>query len=284
MDRALAIDPEDLVKRANDLDPLPPSAGQLAGMLTGEDWDPKEVEQVIRFDEVLTARVLRAANSAAAGSQETVVSVSAAVLRLGAGTVLGLAVSDGVKSVRNSAAPAYGLSEGELWRHSVCAALASDLLRRHCSRQIPAETFAAALLHDVGKLLIARHVPEGALGTIRWGREQGLSDADAESRVLHFSHATLGGVVASSWKLPPRIVRAIATHHEPPGPSTDVGVLAVQMADAVSKAVTAGLSGESVAKNDPIPVRKALDMQPRDYGQLCVEANAQLAEVMQWYE
>ena len=55
-----------------------------------------------------------------------------------------------------SAIPAYSLPEGALWRHSVAAAVAVDAMQSCQRTPVPSETFTAALLHDVGKLVMGR--------------------------------------------------------------------------------------------------------------------------------
>ena len=75
--------------------------------------------------------------------------------------------------------PQYGLSEGDLWRHSVAASLAAELLTQRAPRRPPAETATAALLHDLGKLVMARFLDRGLLGQLQDAQDGGLNRLEA---------------------------------------------------------------------------------------------------------
>jgi HD-like signal output (HDOD) protein len=114
------------------------------------------------------------------------------------------------------ALPEYGLTEGALWRHSVAAALAAESAQPFCRASLPAETHAAALLHDVGKLVMARFLSPEILRILADAREKGgLSSLRAEAELLCVHHGELGGIIAQHWNLSDRIVTGIMYHHMP---------------------------------------------------------------------
>ena len=131
------IDIKALTRAANDIEALPQSVTRLAALTAGDRWTLQDVEEVVRLDQALTLRLLRAANSAASASAVPIVTVRDAVVRLGIKTLLSLATAVGVQKRLKQGVPEFGLSEGELWRHSVAAALAAESAQGFCEVSLP---------------------------------------------------------------------------------------------------------------------------------------------------
>jgi putative nucleotidyltransferase with HDIG domain len=237
---AVALDPQALVREAANLAPLPRAAVRLITLLGGDEWKPQEVLDVVRLDPVLTGKVLGAANSARAAAQDAILDLGEAVRRTGPRAVVGLALAAGVKGRMWPGLPHLGLAEGELWRHSVATLFAAEAAGAHLGTASSTAAVTAALLHDVGKVLLARFLDPETLDYLRLALlDEKRSAREAEREVLAFTHAELGALVAAHWGLPEDIVGAIRHHHEP-GEAPAAGradALAVQLADAVAKDV-----------------------------------------------
>ena len=79
-----------------------------------------------------------------------------------------------------------------------------------------AETaFTAGLLHDMGKLILVGNVPEMYSTAHRLQQTKRIEQTEAEKTILSASHAELGASLLGSWRLPLRIVEAVAWHHKP---------------------------------------------------------------------
>jgi HD-like signal output (HDOD) protein len=213
----LNIDLDDLIANANQLAPLPASTVRLAGLISRHDYELHDVSEIIGFDQALTLKLLRAANSASEAVSARITTVEDAVFRLGAAQVLTLCVAGSVGPIAQGAIPGYGLAEGALWRHSVAAALASEALACACRTPIPPETFTAALLHDIGKLVMGRFLNTEILEWLQRARGSGATPLEAEAQVLQMHHGELGGIIAQHWGLPMSIVHGIVYHHQPEG-------------------------------------------------------------------
>ena len=234
-----------LIEAAYDLEPLSETVAGLASILGNDNWQMRHVEEVISLDQALTARLLRFSNSAAVASRSPIARVKDAVVRLGTGSVLSIAMASGVQSQMSVAVPEYGLNEGQLWRHSVAAALAAELIPIVLRVRVPFESFTAALLHDIGKLLLARFLEPDLLRFLEKARKAGgASSLMAEIEILGVHHAELGGLIAEHWRLPPRLVKGIA-HHHAPLEGRDRVCDVVHVANFVAKRVgTGGEAGE----------------------------------------
>jgi HD-like signal output (HDOD) protein len=277
------IDLTQLIEQANELAPLPASTVRLAGLIGNPDCHLDDVTELIVFDQALTLKLLRAANSAASASLVRVANVREAVTRMGTAQVLALAVAAGAKRFLQTRLPEYDLDEGVLWRHSVAAAVAAETMQACGSVESPPETFTAALLHDVGKLVMARFLSPEILGFIRRAREvDHLGQLETESLLLGANHAELGGLIAQHWNLPPRVVQGIIYHHNP-GEGQDVICDLTYLANQLAKRIEAGLDGRYFDLSILPEVAQRLALTPKTLDNLCPIAAARYTQVSRRY-
>lgn len=205
-----------LLRQADALEPLPATASRLVSLLSQTEWMIRDVEEVVRLDLGLTARVLRFANSAWTAHLPSVSTVRDALMRIGVGTTLSLAIAEGVRPRLLRPLPAFDLQPGRLWQHAVASALATEIVSKRARSPIPPETVTASLLHDVGKVVLDEAMDDATLTALRTAWTSGtLSRIDAERQVLGMDHGELGGYVARHWGLPERVAAAITHHHAP---------------------------------------------------------------------
>ncbi len=207
---------DDLIDEAGTMEPLPASVVRLASVINSPKVDLNEVADIVSYDQALTLRLLRAVNSAAVSGGTRVTRAVEAVFRLGTARIVALAVAASVRNSFQRDVSAYGLAEGRLWLHSVATAAVAEVMCEKSRVELPQETFTAALLHDVGKLIMGRHMSREDLQWIhRAQTEGGLSTLDAERQILNVHHGELGGIAAQHWNLPERVVIGIIHHHTP---------------------------------------------------------------------
>jgi len=277
------IDLQALTRSANTLEALPASVTRLASIAAKDSWNVREVEEVVSLDQALSFRLLRMANSAASASLMPIVTVRDAVVRLGIGSLLSLATATSVQKKLNSAIPEYGLSEGELWRHSVAAAIAAESAPAFSDTELPPETYSAALLHDIGKLILARQLDPDVLKVLAAGRQEGhLSTLKAETEILGVHHGELGGLIAQHWNLPPRLVTGII-HHHTPNDANDIVADVVHVADLVAKHVGAGHWGDADDRQVNPGSLTRLKMDERGFEALCKHVGKRLDQVLSQY-
>lgn len=270
-------DPARLLERSRTLEPLPASAAALASLLNQDEWMIRQVEEVVRGDLGLTSRVLRYANSAWSAHLPTVATLRDAILRLGVGTVLSLAVADSVRPRLMQALPSFDLQPGRLWQHAVASAFAAELVMRRTPVEVRPEAVTGALLHDVGKVLLDEDLDGPRLAILReaWLR-QARPRLEAERDVMGIDHATLGSLVVEHWGLPATVARAVRHHHTPSDDPTPTGDT-VHLANGLAK--LAGF-GPLLAELDGPVERDALARLSLDASDIHVLCSA-LAERMQ---
>ncbi|MEY2410156.1 MAG: hypothetical protein QOF48_2826, partial [Verrucomicrobiota bacterium] len=138
--------------------PAPPRLVlELLLRLSQPNVDSTKVVRAIRQDPALIEKLLALCNSAYFAAATSTSDLQEAVTRLGFKQIYELVAV--VHGARTLMAPqrGYGLEEGKLWRHSITAAIAAQLAARPAG--VDENTaFTAALLHDVGKIVLNRHL------------------------------------------------------------------------------------------------------------------------------
>jgi len=207
-----------LTKLANDLDPLPQTVVRLNTLFATDDYDMKDVIQTINLDPTLAANVLRLANSAAIGTVKTS-SLLEAATRLGAGTVRSLAMISTAKPQKDSDLSCFGLTPDSYWEHCVRVLCFAEVLLIRIDRSLLDRSFrddftSAALLHDFGKLILAKYIKPQQL-TMFQQQPAELPPTERELSAFDIDHPEVGAVVCERWNLRKEMAKAIQYHHKP---------------------------------------------------------------------
>ena len=241
------IDVTELAKTANALPPLSATTSRIVNILSDPMFDVRILVRTIGMDPSLSAALLQSANSAAQGASREVANVRDAVVRLGAGTVVAMAVAAAAKPDARLDLSAFGMTQRQFWRHCVASlAAAEELQARQIARFGPGFC-TAALLHDYGKMILSEHVTPERLQAIKAFHESqpGRSNVDAEIEILGIDHALAGGMVIHHWNLPDDIASAIENHHCPVEWSADLTngvILANEIANEIDGGNDSGLT------------------------------------------
>jgi putative nucleotidyltransferase with HDIG domain len=193
---------------------MPTTAAKLMPLLRDPDSSLARIEDIIKYDPGLTANLLKLTNSAYFGLPSRISSVRQAILVLGRRRLLQLATTICLSGLMAKSVPGYDLPQGGLWRHSIAVAVAADQLVRHLKIPQGDEAFTAALLHDIGKLVLGAYVRED-LPSIQQMVAKGISFDVAEYMVLGTNHAEIGARILESWSMPSELVHAVGWHHDP---------------------------------------------------------------------
>jgi putative nucleotidyltransferase with HDIG domain len=277
------INLDELLYRARKLPAFTETTVRLAQIVSNQGYDVDDVASCVKYDQPLTLKLLSAANSAAYASEDPVGTVYEAVLRLGSSQVLTIAVSREVRSTFQVAFPAYRLEEGELWKHSVATALAGEIAPCYCDLASSPEVFTAALLHDVGKLVMGHFIDNSTFRAISELRvSERLSCIEAEYRVLGISHASLGAYIAENWNLPKSIVDGILYHHDPALGGKDICYL-VFLANCVAHRILKASYPNSSACELPRETANYMGVTPKRLDKFCEMAASRFDKFCRLY-
>lgn len=204
-----------------------------------------EIARVLSADQSLTAKVLKLANSPYYGRSSSVKTLHEAVMVLGFREVRSLVIATSAHEMYTSERD--NVSATKLWRHSLSSAIAARQIAKHIVYPAPDEAYVAALLHDVGKLVMLQQVPEWYLKIISEVEKRGCSFRSIEKRILRFDHCDIASVLLGEWSFPDEIIRAASKHHDPPSFRRDGVVPAahiLNVANYMAKNLNVGFEDE----------------------------------------
>lgn len=194
--------------------PTPPMiALQIIRLTADPDCDLADAVTLIELDPVLGAKVLQAANSSMYGLRQPAKSVARAVSVLGLKAVRGLVLGLSLPSLVGHGKPDPYLDQ--MWMRSVSGAVYARELAVREGRS-PDDDFAAALLRDLGVLVMRRYFGEAWDGHLaRNERRLVREPCDAELESFGIDHADVGAELLHRWKVPGDLAEPVRHHHHP---------------------------------------------------------------------
>lgn len=270
--------PKDILEGIKHLDPLPVTARRLSAMLGGNNANVQEVAKVVEYDPAVAANIIRVANSAAYAGRYPIEKVRDAVVRLGTANLLTIILGEYLKVFR-TAAPLYDLTENDLYLHSAATALVMKAIVKESPCGLPASAPLAALLHDIGKLIMVRFLKADVSAMQAVCREKGITFVEAEQEMFGCDHAEVGAAIARSWDFPEEIVYAIEFHHQVIPGGRGLLLDAVMLANYASKSMGIGLGAEGMNLSlDYAGSRERLGLSVEAFERVCMEATFWMAE------
>lgn len=213
---------ETILNRLAKVSALPTAAMEVFTLANSADASMSEIVRKISHDPGLTATILRLANSAMFGGARQTGSVQDAALRLGTRQLGNLALAAALDPLSRVPIRGYGMAPGELLTRALATAIGVEEVARELHAVLAPHAFTAAMLCDVGKLVLGTFVEIDSAPIHEHAFEKGLSFDAAEREVLGIDHAEVGALLLTQWGLPECLSEVVLWHHRPdecPNPS-----------------------------------------------------------------
>lgn len=240
-----------ILSKAHSVPTLPATVLRVMQMVEDPLCSAAELAQVIQADPAMALKVLKLANSAYYGFRQKIATVPQAVTLLGFATLKNALLSAAVFDLFRLSVTGFDLPA--LWKHSVATATASRLLAKRVRFPNSEKAYTAGLLHDIGKVMIARYLPMSLLAVLQAVNDEHLPMLVAEQRTIGLAHPAFGAWVMTRWGLPPALVEAVEYHHVPlkAQHSFDLAAL-VYLADSLTHRAGIGSGGDTLPREiDP---------------------------------
>lgn len=229
------------VKALKNVPTLPDVFEKVSRLVENPNTAAEEIAAVISSDQALSAKILRVVNSALHGFPGRISSVTHALIILGFDVVQGLILSTSVFDMM------MGKGLQGMWEHSLGSAVGAGVIARTINYPNAEEVSIAALLHDIGKVIIRTELPEQASAVEEAVKKEGISVYEAEEKIMGVAHPTVGRWLCEEWNLPHKLTDPIAYHHKPHmSELVKIPTTIVHVADALVRAHGFGFAGDDL--------------------------------------
>jgi HD-like signal output (HDOD) protein len=171
----------------------------------------EEIAKKLSTDPVLSAKLLRLANSAYYHVSRSIGTVEDAVLMLGFVTVRTLVISSGLVSGFKTVP---GLDLKQFWRYSLHTAVSAKWIAKQTGENTDL-AFTIGMMHAIGQLVIHSAMPEQALALDKVAGPLDARRLDAEQASLGYTFADVGAELARRWKFPTTFSETISAFPSP---------------------------------------------------------------------
>jgi len=258
---------EDILKKIKQLPPLPESVMQIEAVYQDPDATFNDMVKILEQDPLLTADILKAANSPLYGFSREINAISQAVGLFGMGTVRGFALASIVKKSFALDLTPYGISNdmfSELSKkqHGLTTAWCLRKENRLMSVLSP-----AAFLVEIGKVLIAQQI---ILDNKEEAFTQALEELDtiesAEREITGTDTPEVSSIIFKHWKFEETLIDVIEHCQNPQNAKNENNQKAAKILHVVRVAVPLNgmITDESIAKAKELIKTYGLDMQSFD--------------------
>lgn len=196
-----------------ELPAMPRTYLDLTKALGDADVSLDQVAKIVEQDVAVAAKLLQLVNSAFFGLSREVTNVRMAVSYLGVDVLKSLVLTIGVFRSFEDASAVHGFSVDRFQGHAYLTAKIASALPTPA--HLKDMTSLAALLHDVGKLVLAARMPAHFARVLGVAGQQGRPVYEVEQDLMGVTHAEIGAYLLGLWGLPWPVVEAVAHHHVP---------------------------------------------------------------------
>ena len=257
---------DDIISGIDTLTPIPPVAAQIMALAEDENSSMFDIADLIIHDPSITASLLKICNSAYFGLSRQIESVRDAITLLGLDQIVELVLLNGTAANFRDEPDGYGLGEGELWHHAVLSAhVAKVLAKNHGLENKKHLIFTAALLKDIGKIIMGRFVAFSYEKINILVHSKGYSFNEAEKEIIGMNHEELGAEVGKKWRFGDKLIYIIRNHHMTDETCrNDPETALVYLADIVCMMIGFGTSVDGLAYRFYSDVLNRMNLTEKD--------------------
>lgn len=204
----------DHIRQPGALPVLPEALIHLQQNLYDLDVDIDKLCHILERDAALVAEIIKTINSPLFGVPRNIASVKHAVVMLGLRRVRAIILS---QSLRQSLATynSPGFAAYQWWDRSLLNAVNAAMLSQRAAPDLAEEAYLAALVADIGVLVLARFEPSYQSLLRRFSGRASCDLAAAEREQLGCDHSELASDIFRVWQLPDTVAVSACRHHDP---------------------------------------------------------------------
>ena len=197
-----------ITKAIEGLPTLPVVALRIGEVIHSKNVSVTQIAELLKTDPATSAKLLRLVNSPYFGIPGGVADVTRAIPFVGFNTLYQLVLGIGVLETLDVPGGARSL-----WLHALTVATAARELAIELRCPDDGACFTAGLLHDMGKIALAKLAPEKLAAAAAMVAAEGITLQEAERRLNIVPHDRVGARLAKQWRFPANLTTPIEQHH-----------------------------------------------------------------------
>ncbi|HYA13329.1 MAG TPA: HDOD domain-containing protein, partial [Syntrophales bacterium] len=174
-----------------------------------------DLSKVILVDPILTAKILKMANSPYFGIPHKINSINHALMILGLQNIMNILYREGLLQLFQAGSPEQEEAVAALWKHSnivsICASGLCDLFEGLNKGTL----FTLGIIHDIGKLIMLGLPQVRKQEASLQGKYPASVSIYDEDQFLGINHAVIGQIALEHWNFSELMIKAVAMHHAP---------------------------------------------------------------------
>lgn len=236
-----------IIKEIEEFPTLPTIYTTLSDVMANPRSTAQDVANVIAQDQSAASKILKTANSSLYGFRGRITTISQAVVYIGFEEIKNLVLAISILDMFNISSKMVAFNPVDLWKHSIAVGIISRQIAKEIGAKNVEQYFLSGILHDIGKLLFMKSIPELYSKVISYSIENKMPSRDVEKQVIGMSHTLAGKLLAERWKLPKNIIDCISNQYTGlVDGRTDSLVASVHIANVAATLLELGKAGDEI--------------------------------------
>jgi putative nucleotidyltransferase with HDIG domain len=271
-----AITAKSVVDREVGLASFPDIYYKINEVLNSPKSSASHMAEVVEKDTSLSAKLLKIVNSAFYSFPSKIDSIRRAITIIGTKELATLAV--GISAIEAfKGIPVELTNMRVFWRHSIACGVFARLLGTYIENVSTERLFVSGLLHDIGRLVIFRSMPEYSAYTLYLSERDLKPLSEIEEEVYGFDHAEVGSLLMEKWKFPEKLIRNIKFHHAAKPVTIESSI--VNVADCMAVAFGAPVSRSTIVPPIHREIWDSLELSPSVIQPILNQSSRQIEEI-----
>jgi putative nucleotidyltransferase with HDIG domain len=204
------------IAQCGDISTLPEVTAKIIELVDDANSTARDLQEVIKTDPALSARILKVVNSAFYGLPGQIASVDRAIVMLGLSAVKNISITASISRMFKGQDVGGGFTAKDIWKHSVGVGVAGKIIARELEFVTAAdEVFLAGLIHDIGILIERQAFPDQLTEVVERCMAAAGSFVELEEEIIGANHQQFGAELTAKWKFPKSLRAAVGMHHDP---------------------------------------------------------------------
>lgn len=237
-------DVESILKRSVRIASMPAIFNRINEAVEDPECSFARIGKIISADAVLSARILKLANSSLFGFPSQIETITHAVTVIGMAQIRDLVLATTVAD-QFRGMPRNLIDMKSFWVHSIACGLASRVIATYRHEPNVERYYVLGMFHDLGRLILFLNFPEQVVEALSRAHSQEELLYKLEQDVIGCDHAELGGALLKKWQLPESLREPVLCHQTPSkAVHFPVEAAILHAGDLIAHALRLGFSGD----------------------------------------